>query len=142
MTAMNTENAAMEAATIPAILDRVEKMASESSARWAELCAPYIQEQEGGEPYDEDYEDTLERKYQEGFSEAASLILAILKDNLPVIEKNIQREEGQSVLEWLAEVYGEGIEETGAWAEYFGEEEYPWQGDDSDIYTIKVEEGK
>lgn len=108
--------------TIPAILDRVEKMMKESTQRWGELCAPYINEEQTGVPYDEDYEDTLERKYQEGFSEAASLILAILQDNLPAIVENIQREEGQSVLEWLAEVYGEGIEETGAWAEYFGEE--------------------
>ena len=122
MTAMNTETAAMTAApeemSIRSMIDRVEKMASESGERFAELMAPYLNEAE----YDEDFEDTLERKYQEGFSEAASLILAILQDNLPVIEKNIQREEGQSVLEWLAEVYGEGIEETGAWAEYFGEE--------------------
>ena len=110
-----------ESFTIPAILDRVEKMASESGAKFAELMAPYLEQEKSGIPYYEDFEDTLERKYQEGFSEAASLILTILKDNLPAIVENIQREEGQSVLEWLAEVYGEGIEETGAWAEYFGE---------------------
>lgn len=122
MTAMNTQSAAMEVATPSALIERVEKMASESGAKFAELMAPYLEEQEGGEPYDEEFEDTLERKYQEGFSEAASLILDLLKKNLPEIEKNIQLQEGCDVLEWLREVYGEGIEDTGAWAHYFGEE--------------------
>lgn len=110
-----------ESMTIPAILDRVEKMASESGAKFAELVAPYLEQEKSGIPYYEDYEDTLERKYQEGFSEAASLILTILQDNLPVIEKNIQRQEGCDVLEYLSDLF-EGVEDTDIWGDYFGEE--------------------
>ena len=122
MTAIDTQSAAMEAATHSALIERVEKMASESGEKFAELMAPYLDQEESGIPYYEEFEDTLERKYQEGFSEAASFILDLLKNNLPEIEKNIQRQEGCDVLEWLREVFGEEIEDTGAWAEYFGEE--------------------
>lgn len=121
MTAMDTQSAAMEAATPSALIERVEKMASESGAKFAELMAPYLEEQEGGEPYDEEFEDTLERKYQEGFSEAASLILDLLKKNLPEIEKNIQRQEGCDVLSYLSDLF-EGVEDTDIWGDYFGEE--------------------
>lgn len=120
MTAMDTQSAAMEAATPSALIERVEKMASESGAKFAELMAPYLEEQEGGEPYDEEFEDTLERKYQEGFSEAASLILDLLKKNLPEIEKNIQQQEGCDVLSYLSDLF-EGVEDTDIWGDYFGE---------------------
>lgn len=121
MTAMDTQSAAMDAATHSALIERVEKMASESGAKFAELMAPYLEEQESGEPYDEEFEDTLERKYQEGFSEAASLILNLLKKNLPEIEKNIQRQEGCDVLEYLSDLF-EGVSDTDIWSDYFEEE--------------------
>lgn len=121
MTAMDTQSAAMEAATPSALIERVEKMATESGAKFAELMAPYLEEEESGIPYDEEFEDTLERKYQEGFSEAASLILDLLKKNLPEIEKNIQRQEGCDVLEYLSDLF-EGVEDTDIWGDYFGEE--------------------
>jgi len=74
--------------------------------------------------YDEDFEDTLQRKYDEGASAGLAQALEILGAlDLMKIRGEISILGAQECLEWLEEVYGEGIKLTGAWQTYMKEEE-------------------
>jgi hypothetical protein len=58
-----------------AMVARIEKIYEEASKEAARLNAPYLEE----EDYDEEFEDTLDRKYFDGASDYVAIILGILR---------------------------------------------------------------
>lgn len=74
--------------------------------------------------YDEEFEDTLQRKYDEGYADALlSVIRKFAEIDLQKIKEEIATNGAQDVLTWLEEVYGEGLHQTGAWQSYMEENE-------------------
>ena len=74
--------------------------------------------------YGEDFHDTLQRKYDEGYADALfSVIRKFAEIDLQKVSEEIATNGAQDVLTWLEEVYGEGLHQTGAWQSYMEEEE-------------------
>jgi len=105
------------------LLAEIEKKAAQAAEEYKEYMAPYNEAEESGEEYDEDFDDTLERKYAEGYADALALILGYLNKHLPPMIEKQRNDEAVGVLQWLEEIYGEGIRETGAWQAYCGDED-------------------
>lgn len=73
--------------------------------------------------HDEEFEDTIQRKYDEGFADALLSVLNLFEDiDLQKISANLHRSGAQDALIWLEEVYGEGLQDTGAWEAYMDED--------------------
>lgn len=95
---------------IETALEIIEKNQKDASNEWRELEANV---------FNEEFEDTLQRKYTEGYADALQSVLELFAElNLQEIQKDIATNSAQDVLVWLEEVYGSGIHETGAWQTY------------------------
>lgn len=75
--------------------------------------------------YDEEYEDTLERKYNEGQADAFRTALDYFERASGEYQRGFdegEKEGGINVLSYLSDLY-EGVDETDIWADYMEEEE-------------------
>lgn len=103
---------------IETLLQIIEKNQKETFKAWKDANDKY-----DDETYSEEYEDTLQRKYDEGYADALESVLQLFAEvNLEEIQKDIATNGAQDVLSWLEEVYGEGLHETGAWQTYMEDE--------------------
>lgn len=101
-------------------LEQIKKDQAEAYQAWSEAQSKYDED----ENYDEDFHDTLQRKYDEGRTDALmSVLLAFAEIDLKKISEEIATNGAQDVLAWLEEVYGEGLHQTGAWQSYMDDEE-------------------
>jgi hypothetical protein len=107
-------------------------MAEETKPTFAEIIAELTKRQEQAEKdwrdalakyddstYEEEYEDTLQRKIDEGASDALKSALELLKSfDLEALLAETRQETGIEVLEYLKDIF-EGIDETDIWGDYF-----------------------
>lgn len=74
--------------------------------------------------YSEEYEDTLQRKFDEGKATGLLFVLNAFESiDLEKVQEEIATNGAQGVLSWLEEVYGEGLHATGAWQAYMSDDE-------------------
>ena len=100
-------------------LELIEKNQKESFKAWKDANDAY-----DDPDYSEEYEDTLQRKYDEGYADALQSVLELFAEiNIQEISKDLHHSGAQDALIWLEEIYGEGIKDTGAWQAYMPEEE-------------------
>jgi len=109
-----------------------EEVTQETKPTFAEIIAELTKRQEQAEKdwrdalakyddptYDEEFEDTLQRKIDEGASDALKNALELLKSfDLEAVIAEAKQETGESVLSYLKDIY-EGIDETDIWGDYF-----------------------
>ena len=95
---------------IEATLELIAKNQKNASNEWKTLQANVLSEE---------YEDTLLRKYTEGYADALQSVLELFAGiDIHEISKELHRNSAQDILIWLEEVYGSGLHETGAWKTY------------------------
>jgi hypothetical protein len=56
------------------LYELIKRYHAEHYLAWDSLNRPYDEQ----ENYDEEYEDTLQRKYEEGFSDALALVIELI----------------------------------------------------------------
>ena len=100
-----------------AMLARIEKIKQEVSEEYRELAGRYDLD----ENYEEEFDDTLQRKYTEGGADYLEIVIGILREATPILDRY---EEGYddgtvSTLEEMATIY-EGVADTDLGKEYLG----------------------
>lgn len=96
-------------------LEVIAKNQKDASKDWRALV---------GNVLNEEYEQTLERKYTEGYADALQSVLELFAEiDIQEISEKLHNDGAQDALIWLEEVYGEGLRETGAWQAYMPAED-------------------
>lgn len=109
-----------------------EEVTQETKPTFAEIIAQLTERQANHErdwndalskyddpTYSEEYEDTLQRKMDEGASDALKSALELLKSfDLEALLAETRQETGAEVLGYLKDIF-EGIDETDIWGDYF-----------------------
>jgi hypothetical protein len=104
-TADNTPN-------LEQVIEKVTQAHAESFKAWTDAQGMY----DNDENYSEEYEDTLDRKYNEGHSDALAMVLELLKSMGKPYQEGYN-DGAEYALDYLSSLY-EGIEETDVWAEF------------------------
>jgi len=100
--------------TFAEVIEELTKRQKQAEKDWRDALAKY-----DDPTYDEEFEDTLQRKIDEGASDALKSALELLAsfDYAKTI-KEAEESEGRYVLDYLKDVF-EGVDETDIWGEYF-----------------------
>lgn len=106
--------------TVEQVVELVGLMQQSAKKDYEEALAKY-----DDPTYDEEFENTLERKYNEGQADAFRTALDYFERALGEYRRGFDEGEnqgGRNVLDYLSEIFDE-LDETDIWAEYMDEEE-------------------
>jgi hypothetical protein len=111
---MSAENTTPEGKTFAEVIQELTKRQEEAEKEWRDALSKY-----DDPTYGEEFEDTLQRKYDEGQADALKIALEILSsfDYAKAIYE-AEQEEGRSVLNYLSDIF-DGLDETDIWGDYF-----------------------
>lgn len=99
-------------------LEEIKSEQVQAHKAWTDAQAKF-----NDKTYDEEFEDTLQRKYDEGYADALfSVLRKFAEIDLAEIKKEIEKAEGQYVVEYFEGLY-EGVEDTDIYSDYFDDEE-------------------
>lgn len=100
--------------TFAEVIEELTKRQEQAEKDWRDALAKY-----DDPTYSEEYEDTLQRKIDEGGADALKSALELLKSfDLEALLAETRQETGAEVLGYLKDIF-EGIDETDIWGDYF-----------------------